>query len=566
MEALAVNELSRRLLLKSFLGAPVLWSACGNRVGKRSIRDMDGGFALNREKLGHRFRDFGKLPAPTKFRDLDVLVVGGGVAGLSCMRQLERQGISDTLLLELDDRIGGSSQGGESPISAHPWAAHYVTVPMSENRELISLLQEVGAVESVSSSGQVQMAEEHLCRDPSERLFYRGRWYEGLYPLAGASPEEVAEKARFEAEIDAWARFRDDKGRRAFSLPMSMGSDAEVLRELDTMSMAQWMERKNFKSQRLKFWVEYACRDDYGSTAADTSAWSGLFYYASRKTGVGADSVLDDDGGYQAVVTWPEGNSHLVKHLQSGFNKRILSGHAVASVENNASGDGAEIIAIRGTGETTETVGYRAKYVVMATPQFINTRVVKGFEKKRLAAHQSFTQSPWMVANLHLKDRPTGPGFPLCWDNVLHQSPSLGYVVATHQNGPERGPTIITYYYPLIDSDPKIGRKRLLDLSYEEWAEVVFSDLERAHPELRNLVDRIDIARWGHGMVRSSPGRVWSGERELAATPHGRVHFAHSDLSGVALFEEAFDRGNIAARQVAKRLQTPPTPVEISTP
>ncbi len=560
-----MNELSRRLLLKSFLGAPILWSACGNRVGKRSIRDMDGGFALQREKLGHRFRDIGKLPSPSTYEEVEVLIVGGGVAGLSCMRELERKGISKTLLVELDNRIGGTSQGGESAISKHPWAAHYVTVPMAENRPLIELLQEVGAVESVDSLGRPQMAEQHLCRDPSERLFYRGRWYEGLYPLAGASPDEIAEKTRFELEIDKWARFRDDKGRRAFALPMSMGSDAEVLRELDTMSMAEWMQRKNFHSPRLKFWVDYACRDDYGSSTADTSAWSALFYYASRKTGVTGGSGSDDDGDYKAVVTWPEGNAHLIEHLQKGRGDRIRSGHAVTSVETK--GDTVLVTALRdGVGGTTEVVGYRAKYVVMATPQFINTRIVKGLDDTRLKAHQSFEQSPWMVANLHLKARPSGPGFPLCWDNVLHQSPSLGYVVATHQTGPERGPTIITYYYPLTDSDPKVGRRRLLDLSFEEWAEIVLSDLERAHPELRNYVERIDIARWGHAMVRSSAGRIWSGERELAATPHGRIHFAHSDLSGVALFEEAFDRGNIAAQEIAVRMQEKPSPAILSTP
>ena len=147
-----------------------------------------------------------------------------------------------------------------------------------------------------------------------------------------------------------------------------------------------------------------------------------------------------------------------------------------------------------------------------------------------------------------------GPGFPLCWDNVLYDSPSLGYVVATHQDGPESGPTVLTYYYPLVDSDAKAGRRRLLELDWAQWAEVVLSDLERAHPGLRNYVDRIDIARWGHGMVRSTPGRIWDGQRELAATPHGRIHFAHSDLSGVALFEEAFDRGNRAAAQIVTRM------------
>jgi hypothetical protein len=308
--------------------------------------------------------------------------------------------------------------------------------------------------------------------------------------------------------------------------------------------MRQWLDQHGFESTRLRWWIEYACRDDYGTGLADTSAWSVFFYYASRKKRAGGD--------YQEVVTWPEGNAHLVRHLRAPLQGRTRVNHAVVSVQSEA--EGVRIIALHADGDgEPKVVGIRARYAIMATPQFINARVVRGLEGARLEAARSFQQSPWMVANLHVSARPAGPGFPLCWDNVLYQSPALGYVVATHQTGPERGPTVLTYYYPLIDSDPRVGRRRLLELGWREWAEVVLSDLERAHPQLRNIVNKIDIARWGHGMVRSTPGRIWDGSRELAAEPVGRIHFAHSDLSGVALFEEAFDRGLQAAEQVVQR-------------
>ncbi len=540
MEALAVNELDRRDLLRAFLGAPALWAAgCASRRGQRSIGDIDGGFALRRERLGHRMRDLESVPEPTSWTEVDVAIVGGGVAGLSCMRALRAGGIRNAMLLELDARIGGTAQGGTMPASAHPWGAHYVTVPMASNKPLISLLQEVGAVEEVLPSGEPVMAEQHLCTDPAERIFYRGRWYEGLYPIAGASPEERAQRQRFEDEVDRWVAFRDAHGRRAFSLPMSSCSDDERVRALDSMSMDIWMHKNGFTSPRLRWWVEYACRDDYGTTLADTSAWSVFFYFASRKQRPGAD--------YQEVVTWPEGNARLVSHLRQNISPH--ASHAVVRVQNTDSGVSLVALDARDP-DVPKVVGVRARYVIMATPQFINARIVQGLSEERLAATQSFEQSPWMVANLQLSARPTGAGFPLCWDNVLYDSPSLGYVVATHQSGPDRGPTVLTYYYPLTDSDATIARRRLLELDWKHWSEVVLSDLERAHPGLRNHVDRIDIARWGHGMVRSTPGRIWDGRLQLAAAPHGRIHFAHSDLSGVALFEEAFDQGNRAAGEV----------------
>jgi hypothetical protein len=50
--------------------------------------------------------------------------------------------------------------------------------------------------------------------------------------------------------------------------------------------------------------------------------------------------------------------------------------------------------------------------------------------------------------------------------------------------------------------------------------------------------------------VRPRPGVAWGGARRAAARPIGAVHFAHSDLSGVALFEEALDQGVRAAEEV----------------
>jgi hypothetical protein len=51
-------------------------------------------------------------------------------------------------------------------------------------------------------------------------------------------------------------------------------------------------------------------------------------------------------------------------------------------------------------------------------------------------------------------------------------------------------------------------------------------------------------------MVRPRPGFVWGGARQAAIQPYRGIHFAHSDLSGIALFEEAFAHGVRAADEV----------------
>ena len=160
-----------------------------------------------------------------------------------------------------------------------------------------------------------------------------------------------------------------------------------------------------------------------------------------------------------------------------------------------------------------------------------------------------------MVANLTLKDRPQHTSqrdFPLAWDNVFYESPSLGYVVATHQRGLDRGPTVLTYYYPLCDVNERAARTRLLETDWRGWAEVALSDLSRAHPDIRKLVERLDVMRWGHAMIRPHPGFISSPARLRASEPWRNIHFAHSDLSGVALFEEALYHGVRAAEEVLR--------------
>jgi hypothetical protein len=56
--------------------------------------------------------------------------------------------------------------------------------------------------------------------------------------------------------------------------------------------------------------------------------------------------------------------------------------------------------------------------------------------------------------------------------------------------------------------------------------------------------------RWGHAMIRPRPDFIHGGARAAAQRPFRSVHFAHTDLSGLALFEEAFDHGLRAAEEV----------------
>jgi hypothetical protein len=539
--------MNRRELLATFLGVPFALASCRSTQAPPAL--PEGEIVGASDGIGHLIRDgLRPEPAADAWERAGVVIVGGGVAGLAAAWRFLRAGFEDFVLLELEEAPGGTARSGDSHgVVPYPWGAHYLPAPLKENRALVALLGEMGVLEGADAEGEPVVAEQFICRDPEERIFYRGRWYEGLYLHAGEGQEDARQLQLFNAEVDRWAGWRDAKGRRAFAIPVARGSDDAEVVALDRLSMSDWLSGHGLNSERLRWLVDYGCRDDYGLTVEQASAWAGLFYFASRMKRPGAEA--------QSLITWPEGNGRLVRHLYEKARARVRLGLAVADVRPTGSvggsiGVGVEVVAV--THDGREASGLRAEQVVFAAPQFLSKHLIKPYREGATPAHVSeFEYGAWMVANLFLEERPrAGLGFPVAWDNVLYESPALGYVVATHQRGLERGPSVYTYYYPLVDANPRDARTRLLSTGRDGWADVVLSDLARAHTDIRSLTRRLDVMRWGHAMIRPRVGFQWGGARQRAQQPFGAIHFAHTDLSGVALFEEAFDHGLRAAEEI----------------
>ena len=118
---------------------------------------------------------------------------------------------------------------------------------------------------------------------------------------------------------------------------------------------------------------------------------------------------------------------------------------------------------------------------------------------------------------------------------------------------------MLTWYYPLVGPKPNDERARLLETTWEDWKAIILADLVPAHLDLHRVVERIDVLRWGHAMVRPTPGFLWGKSRREAAEPlAGSLHFAHSDLGGLALFEEANWHGVRAAEAALRGLGSKP--------
>lgn len=484
--------------------------------------------------LGHRVRD-GGFPAPTETAKTAVVIVGGGIAGLAAARRLHQRGVRDFVLLELEPTVGGNAACGRNAVSAYPWGAHYLPLPNDESTEVRKLVEELGLLTGHGADGTPIYAEEALCADPMERLFDCGRWQDGLVPMLGISPQDREQYARFAAETEALRAARGSDGRPAFAIPLDFSSRDFL--SLDQLTMAEWMDQRGFTSTPLRWHVDYSCRDDYGAGIQHVSAWAGLHYFSSRR-GRAANA------GRDAVLTWPEGNGWLAARMAEPVRDQLRPGQAVFAI------DPAEGTVDYFSPAENRSRRLQALEVICCAPRFVAQHMVRG-----LAASPGLVYSPWMVANVTLSALPVGRGTPLAWDNVIRESRSLGYVVATHQNlHPVPHETVLTHYWPLDNGAPAEERERALARSHAEWCRLIVADLRRAHPDIEAHIRQIDVWLWGHGMIRPVPGFISGPVRAAMQQPLGRVHFAHSDQSGISIFEEAYTRGVAAAEAVIPKL------------
>ncbi len=518
-----------------FLGAPLASAAC-SQAAPRSL--PEGDIVGANWQLGHVLREGRSFQvAADRWQDIGIAIVGGGVAGLSAAWKLKRSGANDFAVFELERETGGTSRSDEGSPVGYPWGAHYLPVPFRENADLIELLNEMALIERRTDEGDIIVKEQFLCRDPEERVFYKGRWYDGLYLHVGENEEDKLQLSKFQGHIDHWVNWRDARGRRAFVVPSALGSDDGEVTALDKVSFGEWLRQNGFTSERLLWYCDYACRDDYGLKLDQTSAWAGLFYFCSRVRNSGDES--------QPFITFPEGNGRFVRHMAEKVREHIKTSHAVVSIVPTDAG--ADLICL----VDGKLLGFRTKKVFYASPIFTAPFVIHGFSERPPFNARAFHNNAWFVANLHMKDRPNPRfvrDFPLAWDNVIYESPSLGYVNSTHQKGIDHGATVWTYYYPMCHETE--GRTKLLNYDWRDLADVCLTDIARAHPDIYDLTERVDIMRWGHAMISPTPGFIWGEDRRKALEPYRNIHFAHTDLSGIALFEEAFYHGLRAAETV----------------
>ncbi|KNZ31426.1 MAG: hypothetical protein AD742_17650 [Methylibium sp. NZG] len=574
--------MTRRAMLAAAVSAAASapWVACSRRDGSR----YRGGWVGADHERGHRVRDAksGQPPEPAVQRRAGVLIVGAGIAGLTAARALTQAGIDDVQVFELEDAAGGNSRGHTMGGMACPLGAHYLPLPAEHDDDLIGLLEAFGL--RSTQGGRPVYDERHLCHSPQERLFIGGQWHEGLLPPVEVLP--AAQRATTLAQYRQFSAAVVQAGRGgAFSMPTARAGWSDALAQLDAQTFSQWLDRQGLNAPALRWYLDYCCRDDYGAGSAQVSAWAGLHYFASRHgfQAPGDGDAPSDDGD---VLTWPEGNAWLSRRLAEPLQQRLHTGSVVLGVDERRH----EVRIDVWNAALQRLERWSAPQAVLAVPLFVAARLLAEPPPALVQAAGLMRHAPWLVANL-LLNQPLADagGAAPAWDNVVFDpafgakgdmsAPSsasasaagaagqrlaapgqsryaLGYVDAMHQSTrPHPGPTVLSVYWALGgDSAEQLRaqRARLLNEPWSAWAHAVLQDLAGAHPDLAGKVTQVDLMRYGHAMSVPLPGLRGSAALSALAQPTGRVHFAHADLSGYSVFEEACYHGHAAARRVLR--------------
>lgn len=558
--------LNRRSFVLGAVGAG-LTAGCQPRQGAA------GGFTGIDMARGHALRDRlargGDALAPTVVRRAQVVIAGGGVAGLAAARSLRLAGVDDFVLLEMEDAVGGNSRGGQVGGIACPLGAHYLPVPGDHARAVQDLLEELGLRRR--EAGRWRYDERHLCHSPQERLYFQGAWQEGLLPTQGVGEATLAQYRRFAERVAALSRAAP------FAMPVLTQWRrnqplAPVHQALDAMVFDDWLRQEGLDDAHLRWYLDYCCRDDYGAGLARVSAWAGIHYFASRH---GFHAPGEDRGGAEdreGVLTWPQGNGWLTQRLAAPLaaGGQLRTGSSVLRIAETR--QGVEVDVLHHASDSVER--WQARRCVVALPVFLAARVVQPAPDFLRAAAERLAWAPWLVANLHI-DAPLADreGAAPAWDNVLYADPTpggLGYVDAGHQRlDPRPAPTVLSYYQAL--GDVPDGRRRLAEQPWTQWRDRILQSLAGPHPDIAERATRMDITRYGHAMAIPTPGlqaflsqiglerlshqrRVLSNGERVAPLPTpatGRLAFAHADWSGYSVFEEAFTRGHAAGLAVA---------------
>lgn len=474
----------------------------------------------------------GGRPAPSE--NVDVVVIGGGIAGLMSAYRLRDL---NTVILEQAPRFGGNSKGERYGNAEYSIGAAYITVP-DPGSETEQLLKELGVWN--------QLRREE---GDDSSVNFRGEIAEGFWK--GVTDPTRAQE--FEAALREFLRISEEEFPDIPRPESGAALSEERFKALDRMSFEQWLNEtfENLHPHIREFCQLYAW-SSFGGSIDEISAAQMLNFLTS------------DLGGTLAL---PGGNAAIAQALVENLVKALPQSHLrggsmvidVTPDENGVS------ICYEDAQGNLKTI--RARACVFASPKFVARYVINGIPKEQSYAMERLTYRAYLVANVLIEGPFTSPSYELfCLEGQVPERPvplkpetqrpftDLCFGTWAAKDQTDHG--VLTIYKAL----PFDGARHFL---FAEWAhEKYLNRIRKGLPELykslgldEKKVKGIRMTRWGHSLPWAAQGLLASGVPQLAHQPiQGRVFFAHQDNWANPCFETSVASAEEAARGARRAL------------
>ncbi|HEV2488970.1 MAG TPA: FAD-dependent oxidoreductase [Candidatus Acidoferrales bacterium] len=453
----------------------------------------------------HNVRDGHQFSRPPVSRRYDVVIVGGGISGLSAAYFLDKYNF---LLLEKEAHFGGNAFLEEYDGQAYATGAAF-DFKGSESAQLAS-----------------ELGLKLLPINSPDPTILKGKWVPDTWRV-GLDELPYPRNVR-----ESFKRFKKDV------LALNATAHPE---KYDAEPLSKYLAGY---APEIKLWWDAYGPSDWGAKSDETSFYVAMIDFADM-----TEEPLND-----TRVTLPGGNGaisqRLVAKLEPQHREQMLGGATVVAVEQQKQ----EVVVTYVHAGRMHAVA--AKTVIMATPKFITSLLVAGLPPVQRDAMNAIRYIPYPVVNL-IFDKPL---YDRAYDTWCPGNAFTDFVpadwVIRKRPGYHPKNEILTFYTPLDSTE----RHRLLTIDgCKSIALDVLRDFKKLLPEFHDAEPvEVHLYRRGHPMFMSSPG-VYTKIIPAASHPLERIFFANTDSLGPeSLSESAVQMARKGAEWTEKTLNGKP--------